>query len=236
MFVDRENELAFLNDLLTRSHPGPAQMALLYGRRRVGKSELLLHWAEQSGLKYAYWEAIKESATMQRTHLFARLLGLPPGSAPIFNSWVDLWESAAKMLGAERQIIILDELPYAADADPAFLSALQIAWDQVFQRSQAVIVLCGSHVRTMQILLSMQSPLFGRMTAQWHLQPLPFSALAEFFPKWTVDERVAGYAVAGGRPAYLNWLDRIGSGDEYPQGDPESGRHVPGRAELLTLR
>jgi AAA+ ATPase superfamily predicted ATPase len=207
MFVDRENELTFLNDLLTRSYPGPAQLVLLYGRRRVGKSELLLHWAEQSGVKYSYWEAIKESATMQRSHLFARLLGVPPGSAPIFNSWVDLWESAVKVLGTERQMIILDELPYAADADPAFLSALQYAWDQYFQRSQAVIVLCGSHVRTMQTLLSMQSPLFGRMTAQWHLQPLPFSALAEFFPKWDADERVAAYAVAGGIPAYLNWLD-----------------------------
>jgi len=207
MFVDRENELAFLNDLLTRSHPGPAQLVLLYGRRRVGKSELLLHWAEQSGIKYAYWEAIKESATMQRNHLFARLLGIPPGGAPSFRSWVDLWEAAAKVLGNDRQIIILDELPYAADADSAFLSALQYAWDQFFQKSQAVIVLCGSHVRTMQTLLSMQSPLFGRMTGQWHLQPLPFSALSEFFPVWDVDERVAVYAVAGGIPAYLNWLD-----------------------------
>ena len=207
MFVDREYELAFLNDLLTRSHPGPAQLVLLYGRRRVGKSELLLHWAEQSRIKYAYWEAIKEGATMQRTHLFARLLGIPPGGAPGFRSWVDLWEAAAKMLGSERQIIILDELPYAADADPAFLSALQYAWDQYFQRSQAVLVLCGSHVRTMQTLLSLQSPLFGRMTAQWHLQQLPFSALAEFFPRWNADERVAAYAVVGGIPAYLNWLD-----------------------------
>ena len=207
MFVDRKNELAFLNEILTRSHPGPAQLVLLYGRRRVGKSELLLHWAEQSGVKVAYWEAIKESATMQRSHLFARLLGVSAGSAPSFRSWVDLWEAAAKVLGNERQIIILDEVPYAADADPAFLSALQVAWDQFFQRSQTVIVLCGSHVRTMQTLLSMQSPLFGRMTAQWHLQPLPFSSLAEFFPQWDADERVAVYAVAGGIPAYLNWLD-----------------------------
>ncbi len=69
MFVDRENELAFLNRILTRNHPGPAQLILLYGRRRVGKSELLLHWAEQSGVKYVYWEAAKESATMQRAHL-----------------------------------------------------------------------------------------------------------------------------------------------------------------------
>lgn len=207
MFVDRANELAFLNDLLTRNRPGPAQLVLLYGRRRVGKSELLLHWAEQSGVKYVYWEAIKESATMQRTHLFARLLGVPPGSAPNFRSWVDLWESAAKVIGDDRQIIILDELPYAADADPSMLSALQNAWDEYFQRSKVVIVLCGSHVRTMQTLLSMQSPLFGRMTGQWHLQPLPFSSLAEFFPRWGVDERVAVYAVAGGIPAYLNWLD-----------------------------
>ena len=207
MFVDREDELAFLTDLLTRSHPGPAQLVLLYGRRRVGKSELLLHWAEQSGVKYVYWEAVKESATMQRNHLFARLLGIPPGGAPGFQSWADLWETAAKVLGADRQIIILDELPYAADADPAFLSALQAAWDQFFQKSQAVIVLCGSHVRTMQTLLSMQSPLFGRMTGQWHLQPLPFSSLSKFFPRWSADERVAAYAVAGGIPAYLNWLD-----------------------------
>ncbi len=68
-------------------------------------------------------------------------------------------------------------------------------------------MLCGSHVRTMQTLLSMQSPLFGRMTAQWHLQPLPFSSLVEFFPRWSADERVAAYAVAGGVPAYLNWLN-----------------------------
>jgi uncharacterized protein len=207
MFVDRESELAFLNELLTRSHPGPAQLALLYGRRRVGKSELLLHWAEQSGIPYVYWEAIKEGATMQRTHLFARLLGVPASSAPSFRSWVDVWESAAKVLGNERRIIILDELPYAAEADPAMLSALQYAWDQYFQKSKAVIVLCGSHVRTMQTLLSMQSPLFGRMTAQWHLKPMPFSSLAEFFPRWEAEARVAAYAVAGGIPAYLSWLD-----------------------------
>jgi AAA+ ATPase superfamily predicted ATPase len=50
MFVDRQKELAFLNSLLTRKHPGPTQMILMYGRRRVGKSELLLRWAEQSGV------------------------------------------------------------------------------------------------------------------------------------------------------------------------------------------
>jgi AAA+ ATPase superfamily predicted ATPase len=54
MFVDRHEELTFLNDLLTRKQPGPAQMVLLYGRRRVGKTELLKHWAQQSGIGYTY--------------------------------------------------------------------------------------------------------------------------------------------------------------------------------------
>jgi AAA+ ATPase superfamily predicted ATPase len=207
MFVDRKRELTFLNDILARRHPGPAQMILLYGRRRVGKSELLLHWAEQSGVPTIYWEAVKESATQQRTRLMGRLLNVPAGSAPVYRSWVDLWDAAAPLLQGDRRILILDELPYAAEADSAMLSALQAAWDQHFQKSSLVIVLCGSQVRTMETLLSRQSPLFGRMTAQWLLDPLPFSSLAEFFPKWSAEERTAAYAMVGGIPAYLNWLD-----------------------------
>ena len=59
----------------------------------------------------------------------------------------------------------------------------------------------------MEALQRHQSPLFGRFTAQWHLQPMPFAALADFFPNWSVDERVALYAIVGGIPVYLRWLD-----------------------------
>jgi uncharacterized protein len=87
------------------------------------------------------------------------------------------------------------------------LSALQYAWDVHFQDSQVVLALCGSHVRAMEALLSRQSPLFGRMTGQWHLQPLPFGCLRSFFPSWSAEEQVAVYAMVGGVPAYLSWLD-----------------------------
>jgi AAA+ ATPase superfamily predicted ATPase len=59
----------------------------------------------------------------------------------------------------------------------------------------------------MEAIMQHQSPLFGRFTGQWHLQPLPFSSLREFFPTWSAEERVALYAVVGGTPAYLSWLD-----------------------------
>lgn len=207
MFVDRQKELAFFNHVLTRSRPGPAQLVLLYGRRRVGKTALLLHWVAQNNSPHTYWSAEKEPANLQRRKLYARLQNIPVRQAPIFDSWIELWDAVANVLGQQRHILILDELPYASEADPAALSALQHAWDHHFQHSNLVIVLCGSQVKVMESLQFHQSPLFGRLTGQWHLQPFSFSTLDQFFPDWSVEERVAAYAIVGGIPAYLNWLD-----------------------------
>jgi uncharacterized protein len=208
MFIDRNQELAFLNNVQHRTHPGPGQLIMLYGRRRVGKTALLRHWAEQAGLPWVYWMAQKEPAALQRRKLFAQIAGRNPAAAgtPSFESWSDLWDSTISLLTHRKQVLILDELPYAAEADPAMLSALQLAWDLHFQHAPTIIALCGSHVRAMETLLTQQSPLFGRMTGQWHLQPLPFGALREFFPSWSPEEQIAAYAIVGGVPTYLRWF------------------------------
>ncbi|MCC7163895.1 MAG: ATP-binding protein [Anaerolineae bacterium] len=206
MFVNREQELAFLNSLPSRRQPGPAQLILLYGRRRVGKTVLARHWADSTSLPTTYWAAEPEPAALQRRKLYARMLDVTMTQAPLFGSWADLWTGFAKMLGGERRVLILDEIPYAAEADPAFLSSIQHAWDQQFKKSRLVLLLSGSHVHTMETLLARGSPLFGRFTGQWHLQPLEYSALSYFVPKWKTDERVALYAIVGGVPAYLEWL------------------------------
>ncbi len=211
-FVNRITELAFLDELLTRQRPGPAQLILLYGRRRVGKTVLLRQWiarhsVETEAVASTYWSAEKEPAALQRRKLYAHLLHIPVSRAPLFDSWQELWRAIADIIGNRRHILILDELPYAAEADPAMLSALQHAWDQYFKDSALVIVLCGSQVRTMEMLMTRQSPLFGRMTGQWYVEPLAFGSLKEFFPNWSAEERVAIYAIAGGIPAYLEWLD-----------------------------
>jgi hypothetical protein len=207
MFVDRQAELAFLGSVLERKRPTAAQFVLFYGRRRVGKTVLLRHWAEQAEVPYTYWAAEKEPAALQRRKLFARVLGVEPARAATFDSWADCWQAIAAFAGDRRHILILDEFPYAVEADPAMLSSLQHAWDQHFKTSNLVLVLCGSHVHTMETLQAGQSPLFGRLTAQWWLQPLPFAALGEFLTGWPADERVAAYAAVGGVPAYLEWLD-----------------------------
>jgi len=209
-FVNRNSELTFLDKVATRRRPGPSQMILLYGRRRVGKTQLLHQWVQRQGLPYTYWVAEKEPAALQRRKFYAAVARLSVDNAPNFSSWSEVWAAVHQILGPldeQKHILILDELPYAAEADPATLSALQHAWDQYFQDSQLILALCGSQVRTMESLLHGQSPIFGRMTGQWHLQPLSFSHLKLFFPQWTAAERVALYAIVGGVPAYLRWLD-----------------------------
>jgi AAA+ ATPase superfamily predicted ATPase len=207
MFVNRQAELAFLKTILERKRPSAAQLILLYGRRRVGKTVLLRHWADSSGLTHTYWAAEKEPAPLQRRKLYARLLGVEMGQAATFDTWADCWQAIAAVIKDRRHILILDEFPYAAESDPAMLSSLQHAWDQTFKASQLVIVLCGSHIHAMETLQARQSPLFGRLTGQWHLRPLVFANLHWFLPTWSAAERVAAYAVVGGVPAYLEWLD-----------------------------
>src|SRR5512135_2375798 len=159
MFVNRAAELAFLNSTLTRTHPTAAQLILLYGRRRVGKTVLARHWAETTDLPTIYWAAEREPANLQRRKLYAKMLGVTLGQAPIFDTWAELWQAYADQLADQRQILILDEVPYPAESDPAFLSALQHAWDQHLKQSQVIILLSGSHIHTMETLLSRGSPL-----------------------------------------------------------------------------
>lgn len=86
MFVNRVAELAILQDLLVRRRGG--ELLMLYGRRRVGKTALLRHWAAQAGVPWTYWMAQKEPADLQRRRLAAVLRGRPPtATGPAFPSW-----------------------------------------------------------------------------------------------------------------------------------------------------
>src|SRR3990172_1984013 len=221
MFVNREQELDFLNSLLKRTRPASAHLILLYGRRRVGKTVLARHWAESTGLPTVYWPAEREPAGLQRRKMYARVLGVPMAQAPTFESCADLWTAFVHGLGGERQILIIDEVTYAAESDPAFLSALQHAWDEHLKQSRLILVLSGSHVHTMETLLARGSPLFGRFTGQWHLQPLEFSALRQFFPRWSTHQRPPPLRSRGGRARVCGVASAgpIAHG-QHPRGDP----------------
>ncbi len=214
-FIGRDRELEELD-----AAPGsePARFLLVYGRRRVGKTTLVLRWAERSARPFLYWVATRDTPAQIRADFCRALWSWAyPGSAatPRFDSWRQVFEAAAPLLerppGDERPdgpaILILDEFSYAAESDPALASNLQAAWDHLFRHRGITVVLTGSHIGTMTSLTAYNAPLYGRFTGQLPVGPLPFPTLAEFLPRYSIAERVAVYAVAGGVPAYLERFD-----------------------------
>jgi|SRR5579859_2573592 len=206
-FVGREAELAQLDTLRVPRHGGQAQLVLLYGRRRVGKTVLARRWAAASGLPTLYCGFERESAPLQRRKLAARLYQLPLARAPAFEAWSELWTALAQAVGQQRTIVILDEITYADEVDTAFLTSIQHAWDHELRGTGLILILCGSHVRAMEALESRGAPLYGRFTARLHLLPLPYRLLRAFVPNWSAEERVAAYSIWGGVPGYLEWLN-----------------------------
>jgi hypothetical protein len=211
-FVDRETELANLNRLLER----PAgQFIVVYGRRRVGKTTLLLHWARASGRPYVYWVASRNTAANLRRSLAEALWqhqhlqeSLPTAEyLPEARSWRELFRYAVRVAAGERLILILDELPYAVEADSSLPSELQNAWDHDLKETGLTVVVAGSHVGMMVKMQEYQAPLYGRFTARLPVEPLPFAALADFLPNYDLAQRVAVYAILGGIPAYLERFD-----------------------------
>ena len=208
-FVDRKSEIEDLNEYIPTNR---GRFLSVYGRRRVGKTTLLLHWIKQTGLPYIYWVARRETADATRQSLARALWAwaypeVQNPEPPHFGSWEILLNEMVRMIGDKRLIVIFDEFPYAVESDPSIASHLQAAWDHLFKNLPITLVLSGSHIGMMVDLMAYSAPLYGRFTGQLPLDPLPFAAVKEFFPRYEVAERVATYAVLGGVPAYLEQFD-----------------------------
>jgi AAA+ ATPase superfamily predicted ATPase len=210
-FVDREMELGLLTDLSQRQG---AQLLVLYGRRRIGKTRLLTHWLSGRGEHHFYWVATQTSTVNQlRSFSQAIYSFLNPGSRidPTFSyaSWEAAFDEIQRATLQERLVVILDEFTYITQANPEVSSILQHAWDQQLkEHSNVFLILTGSLAGMIQRhVLDYQAPLYGRATGRIRLQALPFGALVDILPRYRSDERVAVYAIAGGVPAYLELFD-----------------------------
>jgi AAA+ ATPase superfamily predicted ATPase len=204
-FVDRQAELDTLNKLLDKKR---SQFIIVYGRRRVGKTTLLRHWVAKTQLPHVYWVARREpTETVKHSMARAFWRSLGAQGPPRFDNWEDQFEAMALHIGQKPMILIFDEFPYAAESDPSLPSHLQAAWDLFLQDKPVILILAGSHIGMMVDLMGYQAPLYGRFSAQFPLNPLPFAVLADLFPNYSAAERVAIYAVLGGIPGYLNLFD-----------------------------
>lgn len=203
-------ELGLLNDLYQR--PG-AQFLILYGRRRVGKTSLITHCGASLESRYLYWMATQTSSTNQlRSFSQALFTFLNPGTAVdstfSYTTWDAAFAEMARSSAHERKVFVLDEFTYVMQADPEVPSLIQKVWDHHLKESQVLLILTGSLAGIIQrTTIDYQSPLYGRATARLKLQPLSFGALAGMWPSFTSEQRIAGYAITGGVPAYVELFD-----------------------------
>lgn len=205
MFVNRQAELELLEQRYTSEQ---AELFVLYGRRRVGKTELLTRFCQ--GKRHVFFVADLDVEPVLRAGLSAavnaELLG-PQASAAVYPSWEDIFLLLTHHAQAERLVVVLDEFTYLVAAHPPLASTLQRLWDSHLRHSKLMLILCGSYVGMMEeAVLGYRAPLYGRRTGQYLLEPLGFHDARLFFPAYSLADQVRAYAVFGGTPAYLQML------------------------------
>lgn len=231
MFIDRHQELAALKRMFQSE---VAEFFVLYGRRRVGKTELLSQFCKDKRSIYFLASQLKEQDHLrQLTQIARRVIDDPLLQSFIFNDWEFALTYFAQKAREERLVLVLDEFQYLCEDNTALPSVIQRFWDLHGKNSKLFLILCGSQVSFMeQEVLAERSPLYGRHTGQRRLMPLSYRDSGNFFPEYSVKEKLVAYGILGGIPAYLNRFALHLS--HYSQDAPQKLPEQPIKDELLT--
>ena len=202
MFTNRERELEALEQRYTSDR---AELFVLYGRRRVGKTELLREFCrDKRHIFYVADLGTEATALAEFTRQISAFAYDRPDAISPFASWDAAFEFLVPYAREERLVVVIDEFTYLIQINPAIPSILQRLWDTRLKDTHIMLILCGSYVGMMeQHVLAYRAPLYGRRTGQWKLAPLDFWAAQAFFPRLSAEDKVRAFAVLGGIPAYL---------------------------------
>ncbi|MFI5421344.1 MAG: ATP-binding protein, partial [Nitrososphaerales archaeon] len=216
-FINRKHEMARLNNLVKRKE---AAVAVVWGRRRVGKTRLLLEWAQKH--RGVYYTADESSASIQRTYFALAIAHALPGFADVeYPDWTALFARLARDASNAkwRGPIIIDELPYLISVSPELPSILQKFVDREAKQAEIIIVFCGSSQRMMQgAILDASAPLYGRAQEVIKLGPISAGYIQEALKLKNSREAIESYAIWGGIPRYWELAQKC-SGSFFAQID-----------------
>jgi AAA+ ATPase superfamily predicted ATPase len=207
-FIGRRAELAALERHFAARR---AAIVPVYGRRRVGKTELLLHFVADK--PSVYFSATQKLRSPQLAD-FLRAAAAGLKQPALAEAAPQSWEAALRLVvGAAQQrklVLVLDEFQWLCESSPELPSVIQRLWDVEWQRgNQVLLILCGSFIGFMEReVLGARSPLHGRRAADLRLEPFGFREAAAFHPRWSLEEKARAYFVCGGIPAYLQRFER----------------------------
>lgn len=217
-FIGRKKELKDLNLLLSKKS---ASLAVMRGRRRIGKSRLIEEFAKDK--KFIRFSGIPptENVTAQSqrnvfAHQLGQQLGIPGLSA---SDWADLFTLLANQTKEGRVILLLDEISWMGSKDPTFLGKLKNAWDIEFKRNpELILVLCGSVSTWIQQNIIKSTGFLGRISLSLTLEELPLADCNDFIEsqgfRGSPYEKFKVLSVTGGIPWYLEQIQPKLNADE----------------------
>ncbi len=202
VFINRQRELSLLNQ---RFDSTKAEFMVIYGRRRIGKSQLIDQFTNNRGIRLL---AREESKTLQ-LRIFAYKLGEFFNDDLLKKTEFTGWDGFFEYLSGrvdERIVIAIDEFPYLVKEDPSLPSILQDYWDNKLKNSNIFLILCGSSISIMEsMVMGYSSPLYGRKTGQLLIRQIPFIHILGYIKD--IKKAVEFYSVYGGTPAYIMEAD-----------------------------
>jgi len=204
IFVDRTRELTDLEGFWRADQ---AQCISVVGRRRVGKTYLLEHFAE--GKQIVYYRCQLRGTDDQLPLLGAALADIsddPVNRAQPPSVWPAVFALIERLTTRGRLLLVLDEIPYWVSRDESVPSVLQNWWDAQGRHLDLMLVLCGSAVQMMERLLTGDAPLAGCLTGRLPVRPFDFRAAARLLGVTDPIAALTSYSILGGVPLYLTFF------------------------------
>lgn len=202
MFIGRKQELSFLEN---KYNQNGGQLIVLYGRRRIGKTETLKEFCKEK--KHIFFSCTECSDNMQLKNFSKKMFkeDIPIKKyIPEFNNWYQAFESIDTLPYSDKKLIVIDEFPYMCKNNNEIPSILQNLWDNHLKDKDVMIILCGSSMSFIEKdLLSNKNPLYGRATGIYKMKEMNFEEASLFFPQYSPYDKVLAYSILGGIPHYL---------------------------------
>ena len=206
MFIGRKREL---DDLKQRYENGKFEFAVMYGRRRVGKTTLINEFVKDR--EVIFYTGIEGNEKENLEGLSKSIYSLSQDFADTssnFSSFQEALDTALKIAEKRRIVFVIDEYPYIAGSYKALSSILQILIDRNKDTSKMFLILCGSSLSFMENqVLGYKSPLFGRRTCQYKITPFEFFEIKNYYSKFSSTDLAIIYGITGGIPLYMSLMN-----------------------------
>jgi len=203
-FIGREE---YLGKLEKQIDTDELSFSLIYGRRRVGKSELVKKVLRDTKVKSLYYECkqvAEESNVTGLAGIVSEVLGLPKLGYTDIESLLDYIFCLAEK---EKLILVLDEYPYLRESVKGLDSIVQSIVDKYRDSSKLKLIILGSYVEIMKSLYEHSNPLYGRIDLIINLKQMDYYESAMFYPNYSSEDKVRIYSVFGGIPYYNRLID-----------------------------